>query len=603
MQEYKQWRNRFMAKFPQLSVGKVAMAMSILIFTFLFLIFVAYHLAYWERIYPGVAIAGQAVGNLTPAEAEAMIKTPESQITATFFLNLKSGEQEWPLNLTELNFSYDFSKTTQRAYQIGRSGNFQEDFSTKIEAWSKGINLGMAYSLDQALLESQIATIAAQIYIPTIEPSIKIAAQKIEIEPGKDGQELDRRRLLAVVNHQLSTINFTPIEIPVIYLSPTLTPEQTETTRQRAEKLLGKKLVLVNEEMQWQLEEEELIQLLSFTNGFDQDKIASWSANLATAINRLPENAAFQFSKGRVTEFRPAKEGKFLDQEKTIRLITDGLTQLETLPEEASAEAKIISLSLPVILTSPLVKTAEVNSLGIKQSIGQGVSYFRGSIASRIHNIQLASSKLNGLLIAPGEIFSFNKALGEVSKTTGYQEAYIIKEGRTVLGDGGGVCQVSTTLFRAALNAGLPITERQAHAYRVSYYEQNSAVGLDATVFEPTADLKFKNDTSAHILIQTGVDSTNKKLTFDLYGSSDGRTVTISKSRIWDQVPPPPDLYQDDPTLSAGTIKQIDWKAWGAKVAFDWKVVRNNEVLQERTFYSAYHPWQAVFLRGIGPAQ
>ena len=230
--------------------------------------------------------------------------------------------------------------------------------------------------------------------------------------------------------------------------------------------------------------------------------------------------------------------------------------------------------------------------------VGKGISYFRGSIPSRIHNIQLASLKMNGILIPPGETFSFNKTLGDVSQSTGYQEAYIIKEGRTILGDGGGVCQVSTTLFRAVLNAGLPILERHAHAYRVSYYEQNSDVGLDATVFDPTADLKIKNDTLAHLLIQTQFDPKNSRLTFELYGTSDGRKITLSKSRIWDQTPPPPDLYQDDPTLPPGKVKQIDWKAWGAKVAFDYKVERNGEILQNRTFYSNYRPWQAIYLRG-----
>jgi vancomycin resistance protein YoaR len=262
-----------------------------------------------------------------------------------------------------------------------------------------------------------------------------------------------------------------------------------------------------------------------------------------------------------------------------------------------------VTIKLPIITTSPAIRTADVNTLGIKEIIGKGISYFRGSIPSRIHNIQLASSKLNGILIPPGETFSFNQALGEVSQSTGYKEAYIIKEGRTVLGDGGGVCQVSTTLFRAALNAGLPIVERHAHAYRVSYYEQSSDVGLDATVFDPTADLKIKNDTPTHILIQAQVDTKKNTLIFELYGASDGRKATISKSRAWDQIPPPPDLYQDDPTLPPGKVKQIDWKAWGAKVAFDYRVERNGEILQNRTFYSNYRPWQAIYLRGPGTIQ
>ncbi len=171
------------------------------------------------------------------------------------------------------------------------------------------------------------------------------------------------------------------------------------------------------------------------------------------------------------------------------------------------------------------------------------------------------------------------------------------------MGDGGGVCQVSTTLFRAALKAGLPILQRQAHAYRVSYYEQDSPPGFDATVYDPTADLKIKNDTPAHILIQPTFDSKKMILTFDIYGTSDGRIATTSKPKITDQVAPPEDLYQNDPTLPAGTIKQIDWKAWGSKATFNYSVERNNEIIYKKTFVSNYRPWQAVYLRGTGPAQ
>ena len=206
-------------------------------------------------------------------------------------------------------------------------------------------------------------------------------------------------------------------------------------------------------------------------------------------------------------------------------------------------------------------------------------------------------------MVKPGETFSFNQTLGDVSSETGYKQAYVIKNGRTELGDGGGVCQVSTTLFRAALDAGLPITERRAHSYRVSYYEQGSPPGIDATVYEPSPDLKFTNDTPGHILIQSFADSKALTLAFEIYGTSDGRVSTISKPVVSGVTPPPEDLYIDDPTLPAGTVKQIDWKAWGAKVVFDYTVEKNGVTTIDETYVSSYKPWQAIFLRGTGPAQ
>ncbi len=192
--------------------------------------------------------------------------------------------------------------------------------------------------------------------------------------------------------------------------------------------------------------------------------------------------------------------------------------------------------------------------------------------------------------------------MGDVSQFTGYQQAYIISGGKTILGDGGGVCQVSTTLFRSLLNAGLPIMERQAHAYRVGYYEQNSPPGLDATVYSPSPDLKFKNDTGNYILIVAKADAKHFSLIFELYGTSDGRTSTVSKPVVTNIVPAPEDVYQDDPTLPIGTVKQIDFKAAGAHVTFNYVVNRGGETIYKKTFISNYRPWQAIYLRGTGPA-
>lgn len=315
--------------------------------------------------------------------------------------------------------------------------------------------------------------------------------------------------------------------------------------------------------------------------------------NLASQINFPVQEALFDFKNGRVAAFKPSQNGRRLNLEHTKKLFADSL---KTIPK---SDDRQINIQLPVETVEPLFTTDRVNSFGIKELIGRGYSEFAGSIPGRIHNVKLAAAKLNGILIKPGDTFSFNDAVGDISATTGFQQAYIIKEGRTVLGDGGGVCQVSTTLFRAALAAGLPIVERRAHAYRVQYYEQAGfKAGLDATVFAPSVDFRFKNDTPAYILIQTRVDTKNLTLAFELYGTSDGRKAELSNHKVWDVSSPPPDLYQDDPTLPVGRVKQADWAAWGAKASFDYRVTRNGEVLQNTSFFSNFRPWQAVFLKG-----
>ncbi len=326
---------------------------------------------------------------------------------------------------------------------------------------------------------------------------------------------------------------------------------------------------------------------------WNTDALDATIASLSASINIPVENGLFQFSKGKVTAFKPSKSGKKVNEallrdifsERVIQAITTG--------------AMHVPIAIPVDIIDPVVSTKQTNSFGIKERISIGYSEFPGSIPGRIHNVALAASKLNGVLIPPGEIFSFNKTVGDISAATGYQSAYIIKDGRTVMGDGGGVCQVSTTLFRAALNAGLPIIERHEHSYRVHYYEDDgSKAGLDATVFNPTEDLQFRNDTPSYILIQSKTDTTNLTLTIEFYGATDGRKAEILNHVVSGAIPPPAPLYQDDPTLPLGVTKQVDFAAWGAKASFQYKVTKNGTTLIDQVFISNYRPWQAVFLKG-----
>ena len=310
-------------------------------------------------------------------------------------------------------------------------------------------------------------------------------------------------------------------------------------------------------------------------------------------VNKEPVDALFNFLGGKVITFKPSEEGKVVN---TTKVKENLIFQLERIFSEQKSQQVIIPIAVETIL--PKITTDKVNNLGIKELIGKGTSFFYHSIQNRIFNVTLAASKINGALIAPNEIFSFNKSLGDVSAFTGYQRAYVIQNGKTVLGDGGGVCQVSTTFFRALLDAGLPITERHAHAYRVGYYEQNGPPGLDATVYAPSVDLKFKNDTNNYILVQTQIDQELQQLSVFLYGTLDGRSVTLTEPIIFNRTPAPPDLYEDDPTLAKGVVKQIDFSAEGSRVSFTREVTKNGAKIISEKFTSNYAPWRSVFLRG-----
>jgi vancomycin resistance protein YoaR len=236
---------------------------------------------------------------------------------------------------------------------------------------------------------------------------------------------------------------------------------------------------------------------------------------------------------------------------------------------------------------------------GIKELVAQGVSNFKGSAPGRILNIQTATAQFEGIVIPPGRTFSFDQNLGDVVEANGYDDAYVIFADRTILGPGGGVCQVSTTVFRAAFWGGYPIVERWAHAYRVGYYEP--PVGLDATVFSPVVDFKFKNDGDTYLLIQTQVDLKTTTLTFNLYGTKPNRTVEMEDPVVENVVPHGPAVYTDDPSLKKGVVKQVDTAHDGEDVTIYRRILVNGQLVKRDRFFSRYQPWVARYQVGTKP--
>ncbi|PKN89925.1 MAG: vancomycin resistance protein, partial [Chloroflexi bacterium HGW-Chloroflexi-7] len=246
--------------------------------------------------------------------------------------------------------------------------------------------------------------------------------------------------------------------------------------------------------------------------------------------------------------------------------------------------------------------------LGITELVTQYSTFFAGSSTDRVQNIKTASERFHGLLVPPGGTLSMSDMLGDISLDNGYAEALIILGDQTIKGVGGGVCQVSTTLFRTALYAGFQIVERHPHAYRVGYYEQiNSSgshdtdlAGLDATVFVPLVDFKFKNDTPYWLLMETYISTSNHSLTWKFYSTKDGREVSVNSSGTSNIVEPPEPVYRENPELPQGTKKQVDWEVEGADVTVTRTVTRNGEVLYNDSFFTRYEPWGDVWEYGPG---
>jgi len=259
----------------------------------------------------------------------------------------------------------------------------------------------------------------------------------------------------------------------------------------------------------------------------DSKSIENFVNDLARKIDKDPIDAKFKVENDRVVEFSSSQNGIKLNTAESISILNEAVQKYAALPPH-----EMLTFTLPYDKVEPSIKDYSENGLGIATLIGEGTSNFKGSPKNRIFNIKVATDRFNGVLIKPGEEFSFVSVLGEVDREHGYLPELVIKKDKTEPEFGGGICQVSTTTFRAAIYSGLKITARRNHAYPVNYYNPQ---GMDATVYIPRPDLRFLNNTPGYILIQTKIEGT--VLIFQFYGTDDKRKVEINGPRITQRNP------------------------------------------------------------------
>lgn len=570
--------------------------------------YLTFILIYKNKIYPGVAVGGIGFGGKTLSQASPILadQFQKRQINPIYF---NYDQSDMKIDLHKAQPQIDETTVLDQAYKIGRTGNLFEDLKQQITALVQGYSIqpNLIYN-NTAALNDQFNQIDGIVSTPPQNAKIQLGSPII-VTAAQDGLKLNSSKLNTEINNYLTLNQNIPTILPVQTVSPAFTNQDAQVDKVALEMVGKNPLKIAYADSSIAIDQATLFSLLDFSptspindglpqvpstygNGariIDPVKLANFLSKLSDKINQPAQNPRFFLdpNTNKVSDFQESQVGKTVNINQTAQLIDQSLRTGST-----------TDITLAVDITQPKVsENTNITKLGVSDLLGQGLSYFHGSINNRIYNLTLAAQRINGVLIAPGEEFSFDKAVGDISQATGFKPGYSIKDGKTVLDDGGGVCQISTTVFRAALNAGLPITDRTAHAYRVHYYEEGGfPPGLDATIYSPYVDLKFKNDTPAYILVQSYVK--DETVYVNLFGTKDGRVVSMTKPKILTQTPPPPDVHQDDPTLPKGTVKQVEFAAWGANVAFDRTVTRNGQTLIQETWKSNFQPWAAVYLVG-----
>ena len=576
----------------------------------LLLINIAAGIAFSGRVYPGVSSSGISLEGLKLSQATALLTvTPGYPENGN--LTLTYGDREWVVSPAELGVFTDSQATAAAAYDTGRGGSPLKILLDRIHLLRGGVDIQPSFLYSENMAVEYLESIAAEINQPLREASLEISGTDVIVNNGQPGRALDIPATLAAITNQIQLMQDAVIPLVVQEAQPVVLDASTQG--ELAREILSRpfrftppaELNIGADE--WQLEPAALAKMLIFEqvqNGesielqlvVNQPMAVAYLESLRAETDVEPENARFIFNDETklLDLLTPAVIGRQLNTALTVE-------NLNTSLREGKHKA-----DLSFDITDPAVTDSKTGAeLGITELVYAHTSYFRGSSADRVQNIKTASASFHGLLIPPGGVLSMSDELGDISLDNGYAEAPIILGGETITGVGGGVCQVSTTLFRTVYFAGYPILERYPHAYRVGYYEQNAVghdqnlAGLDATVFVPLVDFKFKNDTEHWLLMETYVNS-NYSLTWKFYSTSDGRKVEHHTTGPTNIIEAPDPLYRENPELDEGEKKQVDWAADGATVVVKRTVTRGGEVIYNDTFTTVYQPWRAIFEYGPG---
>jgi vancomycin resistance protein YoaR len=593
------------------SLAVLAIGTTLFLITSLVIIGI-YQVWYAGRIFPGITINEVGVGGMTREEAALYLNgnfqlAPSGKVTL-WYLNTPI-EVETEL----LGIKPDLAASVIDAYNFGRRGSVGSWFAFQLSGNFSPRNIPATITFDQNKAYALLEQIAQQYDQPTLEANLYMQGTQVMSQMGQTGNRLDVAASLERIGRQIEELNLEQIVLPVTETTPQILDASPYANT--AQQILNQPLNLYLPTDQpdsnkiWSIDPQELAPMLTFEkseqNGETQfipqlkeDYLNAYLEEISRQIEIKTENPRFYFddNTGELVLITPGTNGRTIDLDSTRASMQTALANGE------SSTGISIHIQEPEISDS--VDGAE---LGITEWVHTENSYFYGSDEARIQNIETAAGQFHGLLVPPGATFSMAEAMGEISLDNGYAEALIIYNGQTIEGVGGGVCQVSTTLFRAAFFAGFPITERHPHAYRVSYYEKtagnqrnNNLAGLDATVFIPLIDLKFVNDTPYWLLMETYIDRPANRLTWKFYSTSDGRTVeyeTTGPTNI--EEPEKPD-YRENPELSKDEIEQVEWEADGADVLVERMVYKDGSVWLQDSFATHYEPWRAVYEYGPG---
>ena len=549
------------------------------------------------RIYPNVAIQGFDLSQMTPTEAHAVL----DQAYGNFLrhpVTITYNGRTWEPTAAEIGVSLNITQTVDAAYNLGRGANIVRSTRSVAEIWRHGYDLPLTLQIDQTKLKAYLAQKTQQFNVAPVNAGLVIGSNSAVVTPSRTG------RIVLIDETALDIVSRLPAMEPymVVLRTDTIIPliqdEGVADAKRKIDAILQGPLTLTGgPELEWGLSVDDLramivLEQVSTESGYtlqadlNENLLRQRVATYADQIGRGSVNPRVHYNEGNLTIIRQGQTALRLDEEASASRIHEQAT---------IGNERIVELVVNEI--DPDVTAENLYDLGLNEIVGVGRSSFIGSAPYRIQNIKAGSALLDGILIGPGEEFSFNEAIGSIDEANGFVKGYAIINNRTQEEWGGGICQDSTTLFRAAFHAGLPVTERHEHSFRITWYETYEPFGMDAAIFTGYLDLRFVNDTGQWLLLNTYVNEATSTVTYILYGTKPNREVLLDGPYVTHEYAKPAEpTYVEDINVPVGVFEQTDVARNGMDITVYRIIRQNGQVILREPFYTHFKPWPDIYL-------
>jgi vancomycin resistance protein YoaR len=541
-----------------------------------------------DRIASGISIDGVDVSGMTATEAQAALEQ-QAAGALTEPVVFTAGGEAITLRPKRLGIQADWQSAVERAMEESSGFVLFRGFK-RIALRISGSDIAPSIAASDAALVRQLDRLSSRVDRAPKEASIVLEGLEPVVVPARTGVELDREGAAAVLRSALGSFERgQPIPLPTRVAQPKVTAAELAPVAQRVRTALSGPVSLKFRRTSVRIGPTKLASFLVLPSGgttqllIGGDAATKYFSGVATALDREPESARFTLASSGKVRIVPAKDGRALD----VRATEHALLVAALRPTGRTGD-------LVVETAKPKISTEKAKGMGIVGVVGSYSTTYGGE-PNRLANVQLVSRLLDDHLIAPGQVFSFNETTGERNAEQGFLEAPVIINGELQTGIGGGVCQVSTTVFNAAFEAGLSIEERTNHALYISHYP----TARDATVNYPDLDLKFSNDTGHWLWLRTFVGSGS--LTVNLYGTPVDRRVEFETSplEVTGSIPvrtiEDPDLYKGETYLedSGEPPRSVSVR----RIVYD----ADGKVLYDTTWYSRYEAEPKIVHVGTKP--